>query len=297
MVELDKKSLRMLQMIELELLLEVDRICKKHQIPYTVIGGTLLGSVRHQGFIPWDDDADLAMMRKDYIRFRNICRKELDSSKYYFQDAEVTDGYRWSYGKLRRKDTLFLREHQEHMPYEQGVFIDVFPVDHVPDAYIPRAVYNVMCFCIRKILWSKVGQYQERNLFKRKVYQWLSRVPEKDVIQCYLRMVNKQNRAESRYARIGLMPVPGRAFGYPKKWYMQGADYEFEGYTLKGIRDAHDFLRFIFGNYMELPPEKERKVHPVSRLELFENELYQEDLKKSSRIGREKHKKQESGSR
>lgn len=280
MVEIDKRSLRMLQMIELEMLLEVDRICKKYQIPYNIIGGTLLGSVRHKGFIPWDDDADLAMMRKDYKRFRSICREELDSSKYYFQDAEVTEGYRWSYGKLRRKDTLFLRESQEHMPYEQGVFIDIFPVDHVPDAYIPRAIYNFLCFCVRKILWSEVGKYQERNILKRNVYRLLSMIPEKDVIRCYKRMVHNQNAIDSRYARIGLMPVPGKGFGYPKKWYTQSADYEFEGYSLKGIRDAHDFLTFIFGNYMELPPKKNRKMHPVSRLKLFENELYREKIEK-----------------
>ena len=274
MVELDRKNLRRLQMIELEMLLEVDRICRKHHIPYNIIGGTLLGSVRHRGFIPWDDDADLAMMRKDYMKFRKICRKELDNSKYYFQDAEVTDGYRWSYGKLRRKDTLFLREYQEHMPYEQGVFIDIFPVDHVPDAYLPRAVYNFMCFCVRKILWSEVGKYQEQNMLKRKIYQLLSRIPAKDVIHCHMRMIHKQNAMESRYARIGLMPVPGKGFVYPKRWYTQSADYKFEGYSLKGIRDAHDFLTFIFGDYMRLPPEKERKVHPVSKLKLFENELF-----------------------
>ena len=73
------------------------------------------------------------------------------------------------------------------------------------------------------------------------------------------------------------MPVHGKGFGYPKKWYTQSADYEFEGYSLKGIRNAHDFLTFIFGDYMELPSEKERKVHPVSRLEIFENELYQKE--------------------
>ena len=111
-------------------------------------------------------------------------------------------------------------------------------------------------------------------MLKRKIYQLLSRIPAKDVIHCHMRMIHKQNAMESRYARIGLMPVPGKGFGYPKRWYTQSADYKFEGYSLKGIRDAHDFLTFIFGDYMRLPPEKERKVHPVSKLKLFENELF-----------------------
>ncbi len=278
MVEMDKKQLRMLQMIELEMLLEVDRICRKYQIQYQIIGGTLLGAVRHKGFIPWDDDADLTMLRSEYRRFRKVCRKELDPSKYYFQDAETTEGYRWSYGKLRRKDTLFLREHQEHMPYEQGVFIDIFPVDHVPDAYILRAVYDFRCFCIRKILWSEVGKYADPNFVKRKWYSLMSLIPYKAVIRHYLRMADRQNARKSRYARIALMPLPNKGFGYRREWYLKSRDYCFEGYSLKGIRDFHDFLTYEFGDYMRLPPKEQRKVHPVSKLKVMENVLYKEKI-------------------
>lgn len=278
MVEIDKKHLRMLQMIELEMLLEVDRICRKYQIQYNIIGGTLLGAVRHGGFIPWDDDADITMMRREYRRFRKACRKELDPNKYYFQDAQTTEGYRWSYGKLRRKDTLFLREHQEHMPYEQGVFIDIFPVDNVPDAYILRAIYDFRCFCIRKILWSEVGKYADHNLFKRKWYSLLSNIPRKAVICHYQRMADRQNAKQSRYVRIALMPLPNKGFGYRKEWFLKSKDYQFEGYTLKGIRDCHAFLTYEFGKYMHLPPKEKRKVHPVSKLKVMENALYKESM-------------------
>jgi hypothetical protein len=144
MIQLDDKSLRTLQLIELELLQEVDRICRKCGIHYNIIAGTLLGAVRHGGFIPWDDDADVAMLRGEYERFRDACQTELDTERFYFQDHTVTPGYRWGYGKLRRKDTLFVREHQEHMPYEQGVFIDVFPLDAVPDSRAGRALVHLV---------------------------------------------------------------------------------------------------------------------------------------------------------
>ena len=133
MIQLDQKTLRALQIVEVEMLVELDRICRKNDIKYTIIGGTLIGALRTGGFIPWDDDIDVAMLRDEYERFRIACEKDLDQSRFYFQDHRNTKGYRWGYGKLRRKDTLFLREHQEHMPYEQGVFLDVFPHDGVPD--------------------------------------------------------------------------------------------------------------------------------------------------------------------
>ena len=83
MIHLNNEQLRQLQMIELEMLLEVDRICKKCGIKYNIIGGTLLGSVRHKGFIPWDDDADVAMLREEYEKFKKACKKELDTTRFY----------------------------------------------------------------------------------------------------------------------------------------------------------------------------------------------------------------------
>ena len=120
------EELRAVQLVELELLCEVDRICRKCGITYRIVAGTLLGAVRHGGFIPWDDDADVAFLREEYEQFRAVCETELDTSRFYFQDHRNTLGYRWGYGKLRRKGTEFIRLNQEHMPYEQGILLICF---------------------------------------------------------------------------------------------------------------------------------------------------------------------------
>ena len=268
MIELDARTLRRLQMVELDLLKEVDRICAKCGIRYSIIAGTLLGAVRHGGFIPWDDDADVAMLREEYERFREACRTELDSAKYVFQDHRETPGYRWGYGKLRRRDTLFLREHQEHMPYEQGVFIDVFPIDAVPRSQFGRTVKNIQCFAVRKILWSKVGKIADRSAVRRAVYAALSRIPEKAVLRYYDRMVERAKGIESEWGRILLFPTPNRRYGYLRKWYETSKDILFEGETFSGIEDYDGYLTFKFGDYMSLPPQEERKVHPVSKLRI-----------------------------
>lgn len=270
MIELDEKTLRNLQLTELELLEEVDRICKKCDIHYNIIAGTLLGAVRHGGFIPWDDDADVALLRPEYEKFRKACETELDTTRFYFQDHRNTPGYRWGYGKLRRKDTVFLREHQEHMPYEQGVFIDVFPLDYVPENYGMRRIHNFVCFLYRKFFWSEVGRVADKNVWMRRLYSVMSKVPEKKLKDSFNRFVAKSDKKKTKWVRILTFPTPNKAYGYRTRWYEKSADITFEGVTFPGIKDYDGYLRFKFGDYMELPPVEQRKVHPVSDIRVLE---------------------------
>lgn len=103
---LTDSELRQVQLIQLEMLKEVDRICRLCNIRYNIIAGTLLGAVRHKGYIPWDDDADVAFLREEYEKFRTACEKELDHSRFYFQDHRNTTGYRWGYGKLKKRNRV-----------------------------------------------------------------------------------------------------------------------------------------------------------------------------------------------
>lgn len=270
MIELGNEELRRLQLIQLELLEEVDRICRKCGIKYNIIAGTLLGAVRHSGFIPWDDDADVALLRPEYEKFRLACKKELDKNRFYFQDHRNTKGYRWGYGKLRRKGTVFLRENQEHMPYEQGVCIDIFPLDGVPDNYLLRSVKNFECFCVRKLLWARVGKKADENFWKKQVYRAFDKIPERAVFRYYHRMIRRADRKKTRMVRILMFPTPNSEYGYYRCWYENRMDVVFEGKTFQGIKDYDSYLSFKFGNYMELPPKEARKAHPVSRLRLIE---------------------------
>ena len=270
MVELDATTLRRLQLTELELLREVDRVCRTCDIHYDVIAGTLLGAVRHGGFIPWDDDADVALLRPEYERFREACRTHLDHGRFYFQDIEETSGYRWGYGKLRMRGTTFLREHQEHMPYEQGVFIDVFPLDAVPQGRLGRAVWNFRCFLLRKALWSRVGKVADRSAAMRAVYALVDKIPEKSLRGWYRRLVRQASGIRSDWVRILMFPTPNNAYGYLRRWYETSSPVTFEGIEFPGIEDADGYLGFKFGNWRELPPEDKRKTHPVSDIRLPE---------------------------
>ncbi len=271
-IELDDEKLKKIHDVELELLQEFDRICKKNNLNYTVTGGTLLGAVRHGGFIPWDDDADVVMMRKDYDRFQKICEKELDHSKFYFQSIETTPGYRWGYGKLRRKNTVFLREGQEGMPYEQGIFMDIFPRDGVPDGKIERRIHTFLCFALRKIMWSEIGKDREKNRIRRLIYTVLSYIPQKTIVKLYRKLIRYSNKKETKLVRALTFPLPKRlsGAGYCRKWYNNYLPIKFENITVQAEANYKDWLKAEFGDYMKMPPVEKRKSHPVSELKFPE---------------------------
>lgn len=270
MIELTERMLHQLQEIELEMLIEVDRICKKRNINYTIIGGTLLGAVRHGGFIPWDDDADVAMLRTEYEKFCLVCEEELDKSRFYFQHMDNTKGYRWGYAKIRRKDTLFLRENQEHMPYEQGVFLDIFPIDGTPDNLVLRNIHEFKCFIVRKILWSAVGRRTASNLIEKAVYELMYMIPEKVAKKMYRGLILKYKGDKTEVVRTLTFPAPKKLHGYYRRWFAETEPIKFEGILLDGVKDYDGWLGYEFGNYMELPPKNKQKAHPVTDIKLID---------------------------
>ena len=260
-------ELRQVQLIQLEMLKEVDGICNLCGIQYNIIAGTLLGAVRHKGYIPWDDDADVAFLREEYEKFRIACKKELDHSRFYFQDHRNTTGYRWGYGKLRRKGTCFLRENQEHMPYEQGIFIDIFPLDAVSDNKAVRTWQNFHCYCIRKMMWAPVGKIVSGNGFLKCWYRFLDRIPAAMIYGHYNRYVQRRNKKKTKWVRILTFPTPNKEYGYLREWYENREKILFEDEMFWSIKDYDAYLSFKFGDYMKLPPMEMRKVHPVTKLQ------------------------------
>lgn len=267
------EELRCVQETEIELLQEVDRICRKCKIHYNMVGGTMLGAIRHGGYIPWDDDADIGLLRREYEKFREACKTELDTDRFYFQEIRDTEGYRWGYGKLRKKGTKFIRLGQEFMPYEQGIFIDLFPMDNVPDNKILRKIHFLNCFLLRKFLWSEVGCRTEKNKAVRLLYGIMHLIPRKALIRWYELLIKANARHKTEMVRILTFPAPKGTYGFYRKWFVKQRRYPFADITLTGARDYEGYLRHKFGNYMELPPENQRKIHPVSKLELGEDKL------------------------
>lgn len=264
--------LSVMHKLQLEILLEINRICRKHGIQYWLSAGTLLGAVRHQGFIPWDDDADVQMLREDYERFCKVCPQELDNKRFFWQTIDTDPGYRWTYGKVRRKGTRYVRSGQEHMNAVTGVFADVIPIDGRPDnRFMDWIQYNA-CRYARRILWSPVGAVQEKNAVKRFLYRILSKIPKDFVYSVYMCFATRYSPNECRRVTRYCFDIFNKQThrdGRLSIWFQGAVDVSFEGHCFPAPLGAEEELRYYYGNYMELPAVEDRHGNtPASLIEL-----------------------------
>jgi lipopolysaccharide cholinephosphotransferase len=249
--------------VELEILDEVVRLCDQHGICYVLEGGTCLGAVRHQGFIPWDDDVDIAMPRADYERFIAVAPKEL-SPAFALQCYETYRLYPHVFAKVCKNHTREISPHRAYPPLpgeHMGIDIDIFPLDaSCPDS---RA---------RKRLWWYMDVF--RNIYDTK------RTPVKKGASLY-RRVKKLCCTLVPYALIhylrnrvmlrektdtGYLTSWGGIYGSEKETHLREvilptATAQFEGKSLRVPGQWDAYLRRLYGDYMQLPPEAERHVH------------------------------------
>lgn len=272
--ELTKEEFRKMQLVQLDMIAELDRVCRENNINYVMFGGTMLGAIRHKGYIPWDDDADIVMLREDYEKFKTHIN-ELNPNICFFQDHFNDHEYRWGYGKLRRTGTEYVRLGQEHLKCKTGIFIDVFPLDDAPISTIGQMFQDFYSFCLRKILWSEVGKYSAKG-FMKLWYNMLSHISVDFPFKKISYYTKKSKNSTPNRVRMLLFPATGKyyiknplkeRYAMPKKWFLEREEYEFEGHEFYGTKDYDDILKYIYGDYMKLPPESEREQHaPFSKI-------------------------------
>lgn len=254
-------QIRQLQLYELEILDEFVRLCRKHALRYFLVGGTLLGAARHQGFIPWDDDIDVAMPREDYDRFASLCAAGRDA-RFFYQSHDTDPGYYLSYAKLRRNGSEYYEERFSRSRFHKGIFIDIFPLDACP-APGPAChfLFNVLAVMnYRGQVDSGEDYLPYRELSGRIGYALLRCCGPEQLPGLRRRLL----RLSRRLSGGDYAAIYSGAYGYhkevfPAAWFSGNAELCFEGRTLSVPAGWDGYLTALYGDYMVPPARDERR--------------------------------------
>lgn len=254
-----------MQLIQVELLTEFDRVCRKNGIKYILDAGTLLGAVRHGKFIPWDDDIDVRMLRSEYEKFSRIAPGQLKND-VFFQSHKTDKGYPWLYAKLRKNGTKAVRLGQEKLKMHSGVFIDIFPCDGVPENRTLCAIRSKAGTVCRKILYARVGRDACDKRSERLFWSVVSVIPMG--VSHAAAMMIARIFDERKSVLVGSLGwhAPKDNNGFKKEWFTNLTEIEFEGRKFLAPKDWDGFLRYSFGeDYMTPPPvDKRETTAPLS---------------------------------
>lgn len=265
-----KNNIKVLQTEELKVMKIIKEICEKENIRYFMIGGTLLGAIRHSGFIPWDDDVDLAMPRKDYERFLEVSNKYLPSN-IFVQNFRTDDKYRYYITRVLNKNILVEEKRFIGVDTPQAyASVDIFPIDGSPNIKFFRNIHYFRVM-IRRFLMSlcyrdTIDKERKRSKMENLLLNILIKIPFERIIspnkikESLDKLLKKYGMENSLYSgtimgayRIREM-VPTVMFGNPKL-------YKFEDDTFYGPELVDEYLKHMYGDYMKLPPKEQQKTH------------------------------------
>ena len=249
----------------LEILREFDRVCDKYHINYVLDGGTMLGAVRHHGFIPWDDDVDVAMLRKDYKKFLRAWSKE--HTKCTFESFKTNKYWPYNFGKFFKDGTIYEEKHTSKLNINHGLFIDVFPLDKTNMFF-----YNFQSKLSR--FWQDVRWTKEKisaDFFQpkhKKLLKFFSILPfwlinlNADISIRFLNIFPLKKVAKLCHPGKGKEP-------HSKSFYKKTIKHDFCDYAFPIPAEYMDWLKIRYKNPLELPPEKDRHPnHFGGRIEL-----------------------------
>lgn len=258
--------------IELDILNEVDAICKEHNINYFLTAGTMLGAVRHKGFIPWDDDVDIGMLPEDYAKFLKVCPDRL-SVDYGYQNFKTELASHYIHDKIRVKNSFFSTKYSNQYPMLNGVYIDVFVYFKTSNVPALQKFHLWYINVVRRLIgmrWAdrpRKGHHYYLSMVALPIMRLFSFT---SLHKYYIHVLSWFEKRNTRY-RVDSMGFNLKKVGaVPDEWFHGTVEAEFCGRTYPILARHEDFLTHWYGeHYMELLPVSGRKsVHDVVRIDL-----------------------------
>ena len=257
----DSENLEHVQEVSLMILKDFIKFCDENQINYVVAYGTTLGAIRHKGFIPWDDDIDLMMLRKDYNKFLNVMDK-INSEKYEIFTMENTKNYYKLLAKISLKGTRTYDFWHNNADFEMGLCIDIFILDDIPLNNFQKSIFLKRRAFHRKL--ADILEITNSDMYISRNKEIIGRILKRffDIFHINQKFLINQNK-RLRKEKKGAIECCDLAYNFifPKDIFENPIKVKFENIEVNIPNDWDGYLKEVYGDYMELPPENERIIH------------------------------------
>ncbi len=260
-------NLRSLQLSELQLLKEIDSFCNKNNIKYNIIGGSLLGAIRHKGFIPWDDDIDIGMARDDFEKFCNLIQKEKNIK---FKSFKTTNDYIY-YAPIVYDERITAINKSVNNEKIIHPWIDVFPYDGFPDNTIKRKLHSFRLLYLRALInlsaFDDLIKINKKRPLHEKIIIFFGKNLRLFKLLNTKKLLYKMDKCLKKYKINNGKDIVNFMGAYklkeviPREYLTEQCLYEFEDTRFPGAKDYDGFLKHFYGDYMKLPPKYERNKH------------------------------------
>lgn len=262
-------NMDLLHQVDLEIVQEVVRICREHDLKYYMLGGTMLGAIRHKGFIPWDDDIDLGMPREDYEKFLQLAPDAL-APHLKVVNYRNDPNFQYYITRILDTETRVVEERIGNDNKYTNASIDIFPVDGTPNNELLRKIYYFRVLYHRALMSlcykDSIDRKRKRSGAEKLLLWVMERIPVEKMTTPYKqkckidKLLRSQKVEGSKY--IGnIMGAYRTREIVPAEYYGEGKLYDFENIQLVGMDMYHEYLTHTYGDYMKLPPEGQRKTH------------------------------------
>lgn len=251
-----------LKYVQKDILREIDRICTKHGLRYYLAYGTLIGAIRHGGFIPWDDDIDIMMPYDDMLRFAQLCKTELDP-KFFYQSPETEEEYRLTINRVRRNDSVLSEPTLVGKKVHQGIMVDIYPLFGAAQGKFSRRLQVLRA--MKRALYLLDEPVKNHGFLMKAGSSVLLKLKTKRGKAKAARRLTEKFAAlsfdQSPLVTVLDSGIKEMSTTYRREWFGDGVRHKFDEDEFMVPANADAVLRRYFGDYMVLPPENERVFH------------------------------------
>lgn len=267
-------QLRRVQLVAKDILIEFDRVCRKNNIKYVLGAGTLLGAIRHKGFIPWDDDIDIFMLYEEWQKFEEVYKRDLDTERFFVRTQETDVDDNLVFFQIKRNETICCREGRMNYNTHLGVSLDILELFNGAPNFLLHKLQDKICKILKSATWAHMGAQSEKNFLKRKYYEFIQKhVSNKKTAELFYKYATKY-KASPYLCYLLVTRNPYKRGLNQRKYYTELTEKEFEGHKFYVPKEYEELLNYLYSKDFMLYPSTDRQTNPHLAAHIELGDLY-----------------------